>query len=287
MLKKKWFIPHILALFISSAAAAEISLFTVAIQPGWPVFAAPELPSDFKVSGSTKFMWSFPTTPNDQSCQTAGKADVLPCEGRAIDHIFTTAGQHTLQLTITDPSLSKPLVVRKTIEVPDVGKLPLAHRPEVRSLNTTQWQQMVNGLYKLRELGVYDHIARLHKTSFSVGVVSGSGTQRGAAHSSPAFLPWHRASSRVIERCLQEAMKDQTMGLPYWDWRYGWDKMEEYFGYESLNLNAMCSDMCVGDPVTPVTSSPSQMDHSATIHYNLLLQIALSDGSCQMISPTH
>jgi tyrosinase len=41
---------------------------------------------------------------------------------------------------------------------------------------------------------------------------------RNAAHSGPAFLPWHRLMMILLEFHLQRVTDDDTLGLPYWDW---------------------------------------------------------------------
>jgi tyrosinase len=41
---------------------------------------------------------------------------------------------------------------------------------------------------------------------------------RNAAHSGPAFLPWHRLMMILLELNLQRVTNDDTLGLPYWDW---------------------------------------------------------------------
>jgi len=41
---------------------------------------------------------------------------------------------------------------------------------------------------------------------------------RNAAHSGPAFLPWHRWFLILLERHLQRVLGDDTFGLPYWNW---------------------------------------------------------------------
>jgi tyrosinase len=41
---------------------------------------------------------------------------------------------------------------------------------------------------------------------------------RNAAHSGPAFLPWHRLMLMLFELQLQRVLDDDTVGLPYWDW---------------------------------------------------------------------
>lgn len=42
--------------------------------------------------------------------------------------------------------------------------------------------------------------------------------ERNAAHSGPAFLPWHRYMLIQLEAQLQRVLDDSTFGLPYWDW---------------------------------------------------------------------
>ncbi|MGE7186771.1 tyrosinase family protein [Peribacillus sp. NPDC006672] len=42
------------------------------------------------------------------------------------------------------------------------------------------------------------------------------GDQRNAAHSGPAFLPWHRYFLWLFERDLQSI--DPSVTIPYWDW---------------------------------------------------------------------
>ena len=41
---------------------------------------------------------------------------------------------------------------------------------------------------------------------------------RNAAHSGPAFLPWHRYMLLLFEHHLQRVLGDTTFGLPYWNW---------------------------------------------------------------------
>jgi tyrosinase len=42
--------------------------------------------------------------------------------------------------------------------------------------------------------------------------------QRGAAHDSPLFLPWHRIMLLAFEYNMQVALGDAGFALPYWDW---------------------------------------------------------------------
>lgn len=45
-----------------------------------------------------------------------------------------------------------------------------------------------------------------------------SASGRNAAHSGPAFLPWHRWMLMLLEHHLQRVLNDSTFGLPYWNW---------------------------------------------------------------------
>jgi tyrosinase len=44
------------------------------------------------------------------------------------------------------------------------------------------------------------------------------GSNRNAAHSGPAFLPWHRWMLLLLEANLQRVLGAPEVGLPYWDW---------------------------------------------------------------------
>ncbi|MDQ3893844.1 MAG: tyrosinase family protein [Actinomycetota bacterium] len=43
-------------------------------------------------------------------------------------------------------------------------------------------------------------------------------SDRNAAHRGPVFLPWHRHMLILLEAQLQRVLRDQSFGLPYWDW---------------------------------------------------------------------
>jgi tyrosinase len=47
---------------------------------------------------------------------------------------------------------------------------------------------------------------------------------RNAAHTGPAFLPWHRLMMILLELNLQRVTGDDTLGLPYWDWAADGDR---------------------------------------------------------------
>src|SRR3954465_12903306 len=47
---------------------------------------------------------------------------------------------------------------------------------------------------------------------------------RNAAHSGPAFLPWHRYLLLDFERQLQRVLGDPGFALPYWAWEVDGNK---------------------------------------------------------------
>ena len=209
-------------------AVDTISIFIVPMAPNWPVTMAAVVPESIKLQNPT-FSWSYPTAQNP-SCTVNGQINTSPCQGRVVDHWFPE-GTHEVRLIVTDATLATPIAISVSIEIKPFRSYPVSHRPEIRMVSKDVWQQKyVHAFYVLKSTGVYDHLSRIHRATFSVGVVPNSGTQRSSAHSGPSFLPWHRISMRIVERCLQVAADDDEIGLPYWDWMKGYDGIDAYMG---------------------------------------------------------
>jgi tyrosinase len=68
-----------------------------------------------------------------------------------------------------------------------------------------------------RELGTYDLFIYWHQRAMHLRTPPNHPT-RNAAHSGPAFLPWHRYLLIALEAQLQRVLADANFGLPYWDW---------------------------------------------------------------------
>jgi len=66
-------------------------------------------------------------------------------------------------------------------------------------------------------LSIYDALVFWHHQSMMMPTPP-SQTDRNAAHSGPAFLPWHRYFLLRLETLLQKALKDDAFRIPYWDW---------------------------------------------------------------------
>jgi PKD repeat protein len=225
MLKK-----YIATALAAGLIEAQIAIWFAAMPGGWPTTLAVE--SEVALSEKAVYEWDF----GDQTnvCTTNGKPNVSPCAGRVIDHVYAQNGNYTVSVTVRDNG--KTYKSDDEIEVKSLDSLPIAYRAELRNLPEKHWSLIVKALYRLKELGVYDHFARIHRNSFSEGV-SGGSSQRSAAHGGPAFLPWHRASMRIIERCMQVATADDTLGMPYWDWTMKYDGLEKYLGGNGNSKN--------------------------------------------------
>jgi tyrosinase len=64
---------------------------------------------------------------------------------------------------------------------------------------------------------MYDVFIFWHHQSMMLMTPPGQ-ADRNAAHSGPAFLPWHRYFLITLEGFLQQAVNDTNFRIPYWDW---------------------------------------------------------------------
>ncbi|HEY8205991.1 MAG TPA: tyrosinase family protein, partial [Myxococcaceae bacterium] len=72
-------------------------------------------------------------------------------------------------------------------------------------------------------LSTYDTFVAWHHRAMMAFTPPQQG-DRNAAHSGPAFLPWHRYLLLVFERHLQRVLEDSSFGLPYWAWEVDGNK---------------------------------------------------------------
>jgi tyrosinase len=66
-------------------------------------------------------------------------------------------------------------------------------------------------------LSLYDVFVFWHHQSMMLMTPPGQ-DDRNAAHSGPAFLPWHRYFLMTLEGFLRQALNDDAFRIPYWDW---------------------------------------------------------------------
>jgi tyrosinase len=94
--------------------------------------------------------------------------------------------------------------------------------------DATAARQFIEGVNRLKDpeqfpwpgqpnLSIYDVFVFWHHQSMMLMTPPGQ-TDRNAAHSGPAFLPWHRYFLIALERFLQQAVDDADFRIPYWDW---------------------------------------------------------------------
>ncbi|MEO8992799.1 MAG: tyrosinase family protein [Nitrosospira sp.] len=89
-------------------------------------------------------------------------------------------------------------------------------------------QKYIDGVRKLKDpaqfpwpgrdgLSIYDSFVFWHHQSMML-MTPPSQNDRNAAHSGPAFLPWHRYFLITLEGFLRRATGDTDFRIPYWDW---------------------------------------------------------------------
>ncbi|PIC51125.1 hypothetical protein B9Z55_001766 [Caenorhabditis nigoni] len=78
-------------------------------------------------------------------------------------------------------------------------------RKEYRMLSEDERNRLHQALRTLKQNGEYDRLARVHAQY----------SESGAAHSGPAFLPWHREFVKRMEFLIRQV--DPSLHLPYWD----------------------------------------------------------------------
>ena len=150
------------------------------------------------------------------------------------------------------------------------NKKNILKRREFRTLSQKEWTRFVEALYSLKRWGMYDMLVAVHKQSmqFSYSSTSSNNTMNdnnnsssssdnvnggdvfsmvNLSHGSPAFLPWHRLFTLVLERTIQmyvtnlnqpshykssssksksesksssRSRSSMMIGIPFWDWSY-------------------------------------------------------------------
>ncbi len=94
--------------------------------------------------------------------------------------------------------------------------------------DATAAQKYIEGIKRLKDpvqfpwsgqpgLSMYDVFVFWHHQSMML-MTPPDQTDRNAAHSGPAFLPWHRYFLVTLEGFLQQAVNDTNFRIPYWDW---------------------------------------------------------------------
>ena len=89
-------------------------------------------------------------------------------------------------------------------------------RRNARNLTAAQKQEFVSACYAVKANGAWDKLTLVH-AQMSV-MMTPAGSSRSQPHGGPAFLPWHRYFTYLMELELQKASGNSSLGIPYWDW---------------------------------------------------------------------
>ncbi|KAI9219869.1 hypothetical protein BC828DRAFT_384972 [Blastocladiella britannica] len=193
-----------------------------AVPPGLDITNAntPDVDTD-----NASYTWLFATTPggpvSSQACTVAGIPYQSPCTGKVAEYTFNGAGTFAAQCIISRGGQQIAVLTTSVVVAPGINRNPTQHpmRREFRDLRIEDWNRYISAARALKALKVWDHLALDHAMTFLNSSASPpGGNTRTIGHSSPAFLTWHRAFLRIVERLLQKVLMDNTFGLPYWDW---------------------------------------------------------------------
>ena len=128
-------------------------------------------------------------------------------------------------------------------------------------------QKYIDGVKRLKDpaqfpwrgrsdLSMYDVFVFWHHQSMMM-MTPPSQSDRNAAHSGPAFLPWHRYFLITLEGFLRRVLNDDDFRIPYWDWT---------------------ADAELGEPVTSPVWSNSNLGQFAGSDWRVRLEMSLRTG---------
>jgi tyrosinase len=144
-----------------------------------------------------------------------------PCSGsNIIAKSFSFTGKFLIQAEIENIKISATIHVRNTSYRNFLGR---HYRREVRTFSTTEWRKLVNSFYTVKDLGIYDLLVAVHKTSMEK-YYNVSNKNSNVSHGTPAFLPWHRSFLRFLEIALKCFNNNTSITIPYWNWTIDMEK---------------------------------------------------------------
>lgn len=133
-------------------------------------------------------------------------------------------------------------------------------------------QKFIEGVRRLKDparfpwpgrtdLSMYDVFVFWHHQSMMVMTPPGQ-SDRNAAHSGPAFLPWHRHFLITLEGFLRQAINDTNFRIPYWNWT---------------------ADSELSEPVTSPIWSNANLGQFAGSDWPVRLEMSLRTGNLQIV----
>ena len=128
-------------------------------------------------------------------------------------------------------------------------------------------QKYIEGVRRLKDpeqfpwagqdgLSIYDSFVFWHHQSMML-MTPPNQNDRNAAHSGPAFLPWHRYFLITLEGLLRRALNDNEFRIPYWDWT---------------------TDAELSDPATSPIWSNTNLGQFALSDWRVRLEMSLRTG---------
>ena len=128
-------------------------------------------------------------------------------------------------------------------------------------------QKYIEGVRRLKDpeqfpwagqdgLSIYDSFVFWHHQSMML-MTPPTQNDRNAAHSGPAFIPWHRYFLITLEGLLRRALNDDEFRIPYWDWT---------------------TDAELSDPATSPIWSNTNLGQFALSDWRVRLEMSLRTG---------
>lgn len=158
---KRIFLLTVAAAYQSVSACVEIAV-QPQCQTNWPVFINAKLNDPTVATHARSFVWTFYRMAESTSvviipdcAMASGLALYKHCIGPVIAKSFSSAGDYIAQLKFTDARNMTSYFNTSLITVSD-NMRPAVKRREIRTLALSEWQKVVEALYTLKRLGIYD-----------------------------------------------------------------------------------------------------------------------------------
>jgi len=135
-----------------------------------------------------------------------------------------------------------------------VTRQNILNNSTIRDQYITGVKLLKNDFLKNNWPNTYDIFVIWHYYSMMTHTPANTTDGRNAAHSGPAFLPWHRWMLILLENHLQRVLNDNSFGLPYWNWAFDGDLPQS-----QQPLSPLWSNNCLGGSGKPVSSGPFAM----------------------------
>ncbi|MGR3342047.1 MAG: tyrosinase family protein [Paracoccaceae bacterium] len=101
----------------------------------------------------------------------------------------------------------------------------------------------------------YDWYVLWHAVTMMSLTPPGNGSGRNAAHSGPAFLPWHRFYLKRLEVEIAQVLGKPEFALPYWNW-----VADGHLGQNAQRNAPIWQANALGGSGVPVADGPFQFD---------------------------